>query len=284
MIYDLYDRNYKQPAMILKTLKREYPKPSDFMNACNMLLSKIRKDQEERKQKFLELVSQELEITTEQVIQKGKEIFQKYYEDSEHERIAGMEKANEKFRESQEQSGSKGIQPFPNEIIEQEKESLTARVHKRVQEVNDWDILNALRMNLKISGIETAMKDWEDAWGFANALEYEIAKRPESALPYNNITNHVESDTSPIESSQSEKKDLPFTNLTDVTVWQLEHEFEIGKLTDEEFARRYTYKRGHAINPKSLRMARTGTGQYKKSALEVLEERKRHKENSERKK
>jgi len=281
MTYDLYDRKYKSPVIILEILKQEYPRPSDFMKAYQRLLATIRKDQEAKKQEFLKLVSQQLNIPSERVVQKGKELFRQLYENSEHERIARMEKTNEIFLKLQKDLGNMEITPFPKEIIEQEKASLPARIEKKAQEATDWDILNALRMNLKVSRIEAAMKDWENVWGFANTLEYEISKWPESAISVNGISDYLEFKATPDESRLSERKDLPYTNLTDVAVWQLENEIEIGKLTDEEFAKRYTYKRGHPINPKSLRAARNGTGLYKRSVIDIIEERKNHKRNSE---
>lgn len=195
MTYDLHDRNYKSPATILEILKQEYPKPSDFMNAYHRLLSETRKEQEERKQRFLNLVSQTLNITTEQVIQKAYELFRKSYEHSENERIARMEKANEVFRKSHEYSEREQIEPFSKEEIERDKESLPSRIEKAVQEATDRDTLNALRMNVEGSGIEAAWKEWEDASGFANALEYEIVNWPDSVFPVNSVPAPIEPET-----------------------------------------------------------------------------------------
>jgi len=59
-----------------------------------------------------------------------------------------------------------------------------------------------------------------------------------------------------------------------VAVWKEDNVNMIGKLTDVEFSKRYTYKRGRQINPNSLKAARNGTGEYiKRNAVEIIRNR-----------
>lgn len=201
MTYDLQDGNYKTPATILEVLKQEYPKPSEFMNAYSGLLSETRKEQEERKQRFLNLVSQTLNLTTEEVMQKAHELFRESYERSERERIERMRRPRNRFLTTADGT-IHTVEPFSEKEIEEELESLPSRTEKAVQEATDWDTLGALRMNVDGPGIEAAWKEWEDASGFANALEYEIVNWPDSALPVNSVPAPIEPETPPEEPVQ----------------------------------------------------------------------------------
>lgn len=276
--YSEREEGYLSVEKRIKDIEDEYEKPSEREEEYLRELAKIQDDEEQRKKAFLALVPDTL-----------KEILENWPDsDTEQDEDSGEEFEDTiRFRQKRLRSILRKTGKPENEF---DKLYILNEIANTPKIFDFKEILNSpkvyaaseLEENFGTPEVYKAFERWHDA----KVYKEEFSKRGNEKFKtkLSNKNNENKQMKESIYQGEGEKFDLKFTNLTDVAVWQLEHESEIGNLTDEEFARRYTYKRGHPINPKSLRMARNGTGQYKKSAFEVLEERKRQKENSERKK
>ena len=269
--YSEREEGYLSVEKRIKDIEDEYEKPSEREEEYLRELAKIQDDEEQRKKAFLALVPDTL-----------KEILENWPDsDTEQDEDSGEEFEDTiRFRENRLRSILRKTGKPENEF---DKLYILNEIANTPKVFDFKEILNSpkvytaseLEENFGTPEVYKAFERWHDAKVYAEEFAKRGNERFKTKLSNKNNENKQMKES--ICQGEGEKFDLKFTNLTDVAVWKLEHESEIGKLTYKEFSSRYTYKNGHAINPNSLKAATNGTSLYKRSAKEEIAEKERRK-------